>query len=86
MAGVATRHAGATKNALAAVMNASAVALFVASPQVHWREAIVLGAGAVVGGLAGVWALHRVNEKLLRLAIVAIGVALTVGLFLRPIH
>jgi uncharacterized membrane protein YfcA len=40
----------------------------------------------VVGGLAGVWALHRVNEKLLRLAIVAIGVALTVGLFLRPIH
>jgi hypothetical protein len=86
MAGLATRHAGATKNALAGVMNASAVALFVASPQVHWREAVVLGVGAIVGGLAGVWALQRVNEKALRIAIVAIGLALTVGLFLRPIH
>jgi uncharacterized membrane protein YfcA len=86
MAGVATRNAGATKNALAAVMNASAVVLFVASPQVHWRQAVVLGAGAIGGGLLGVWALHRVNERLLRLAIVAIGIALTIGLFLRPIH
>jgi hypothetical protein len=34
-------------------MNASAVALFVLSPQVHWLQALVLGAGALVGGLAG---------------------------------
>ncbi|MEO8297607.1 MAG: sulfite exporter TauE/SafE family protein [Burkholderiales bacterium] len=85
MAGLPTRNAGATKNALAAVMNASAVALFVTSPQVHWPQAIVLGAGAILGGLAGNWALHRVNETALRIAVVCIGVALTVGLFLRPI-
>lgn len=85
MAGLPTRNAGATKNALAGVMNASAVALFVASPQVHWREAVVLGVGALVGGLAGAWALHRVNEKALRIAIVGIGIALTIGLFLKPI-
>ena len=83
MAGMATRNAGATKNALAGVMNASAVALFVLSPQVHWLQALVLGAGALVGGLAGAWALHRVNERLLRMAIVALGVALTIGLFLK---
>ena len=83
MAGMATRNAGATKNALAGVMNASAVALFVLSPQVHWLQALVLGAGAMVGGLAGAWALHRVNERLLRMAIVALGVALTIGLFLK---
>ena len=85
LAGLATRNAGATKNALASVMNAAAVVLFVASPQVHWMQAVVLGAGAIVGGLAGTWALKRVNEKALRVAIVCLGVALTVGLFVRPI-
>jgi hypothetical protein len=85
MAGLPTRNAGATKNVLAGVMNASAVALFLASPQLHWLEAITLGAGAIVGGLLGSWALRRVNEKLLRIAIVCIGAALTVVLFARPI-
>jgi uncharacterized membrane protein YfcA len=66
-------------------MNASAVLLFVTSPQVHWMEAVVLGSGAILGGLMGSWALHRVNEKVLRVAIVCIGVALTVGLFVKPI-
>ena len=85
MAGLPTRSAGATKNALAGVMNASAVALFVTSPQVHWFEAIALGVGALVGGLCGSWALQRVNERTLRMVIVGIGVCLTVGLFVRPI-
>lgn len=85
IAGMPTRNAGATKNVLAGVMNASAVALFIMSPEVHWLQAVVLGASAIVGGLAGAWALHHVNEKALRIAIVALGVALTIGLFLRPI-
>ena len=83
MAGLAARNAAATKNLLAGVINASAVALFVLSPEAHWREALVLGAGAVLGGLAGSWALHRINEKLLRVLVVCIGITLTIGLFLR---
>ena len=85
MAGLQTRNAGATKNVLAGVMNASAVALFVTSPELHWREALALGAGAIVGGMLGAWALHRVNEKVLRILIVCIGIALTIGLFTKPI-
>jgi uncharacterized membrane protein YfcA len=85
MAGQSTRAAGGTKNALAGVMNASAVVLFVTSPQVHWMPACVLGAGAIAGGLAGSWALKRVNEEALRIAVVCLGGALTAGLFLRPI-
>jgi uncharacterized membrane protein YfcA len=85
LAGLPMRNAGATKNALAGVMNASAVAMLVTSPQVHWAQAVALGAGAIAGGLCGSWALHRVNDKLLRTVIVAIGVALTVGLFLKPL-
>jgi uncharacterized membrane protein YfcA len=85
MAGLPTRNASATKNALGGVMNAAAVLLFVTSPEVRWLEAVVLGIGAIIGGLMGAWALHRVNERVLRMVIVAIGVCLTIGLFLKPI-
>src|SRR5438067_351312 len=63
MAGLSARNAGGTKNVLAGVMNASAVLLFVTSPELHWRQALVLAAGAVIGGLLGTLALRRVNEK-----------------------
>ena len=85
MAGLSARNAGGTKNVLAGVMNASAVVLFITSPELHWRPALALAAGAVIGGLLGTWALRRVNEKALRVAVVCIGVALTVGLFVKPI-
>jgi len=82
-AGLTIRNAGATKNMLAAVMNASAVAIFVFSPEVRWIQAVVSCIGAVGGGILGALLLNRVNEKLLRVVVVIIGMALTVGLFLR---
>jgi hypothetical protein len=47
------RQAGATKNVLAGVMNASAVAIFAFSGEVKWTAAVALGAGAIGGGLLG---------------------------------
>jgi uncharacterized membrane protein YfcA len=85
MGGMSIRQAGATKNALASVIGLTAVIVLVNSPLMHWREALILGAGSVVGGLCGAWALHRVDERILRMWVVALGVALTLGLFLRPI-
>src|SRR5580693_3864206 len=73
IAGLPVRNAGATKNVLAAVMNASAVAIFAFSRDVHWLSAAVLGAGAVGGGLIGAWLLRRVNEKALRIGVVVLG-------------
>jgi len=81
-AGLALRNAGATKNVLAGVMNASAVAIFVFSPEVRWFAAAIAGAGAIIGGVVGGLMLQKVNERALRLVIVVIGLALTVGLFL----
>ncbi len=81
--GQSQRTAYATKNVLAAVMNASAVAIFVFSPDTHWRQAGALAVGAVIGGLFGAWTLKRVNDRILRVLVVVIGVALTIGLFVR---
>jgi len=82
-AGLAIRNAGATKNLLAGAMNFAAVTIFIFSPQVHWLQTSIACIGALIGGLAGAHMLNRVNEKLLRIVITVIGVALTVGLFLR---
>ena len=82
-AGLAIRNAGATKNLLAAVMNFSAMLIFVFSPEVHWLQMGIACVGALIGGLAGAHMLSKVNEKMLRLLVVGIGLALTVGLFLR---
>ncbi len=83
--GQSQKAAYATKNVLAAATNASAVAIFAFSRDVHWLQAVALSIGAVIGGLIGAWMLKRVNEKVLRFGVVAVGAALTVGLFLRPV-
>lgn len=83
MAGVAVRNAGATKNALAAVMNASAVVIFLFSRNVGWLQAAIVAVGAILGGIVGSLLLKRVNERALRVAVVLIGIALTIGLFIR---
>jgi uncharacterized membrane protein YfcA len=83
LAGLPVRQAGATKNALAGVMNASAVAIFVFSPDVHWPAALAVGAGAIVGGQIGAWMLKRVDERKLRVGVVVLGLVLTVALFVK---
>jgi uncharacterized membrane protein YfcA len=85
MAGVPTRNAAAIKNVLATVMNASAVLIFLTSPQLHWTAAIIVGVGATLGGVVGSWALRKIDERALRISIVCIGVFLTVGLFAKPL-
>jgi uncharacterized membrane protein YfcA len=85
-AGLAVRAAGATKNALAGVMNAAAVAIFLFTPGIPWLQVAVLCTGAVAGGYAGAQMLKRVDERLIRGFVVVLGLALTVGLFLRQGH
>jgi uncharacterized membrane protein YfcA len=82
-AGMEFRYAGATKNVLASVMNASAVVLFAFSHDVRWLYALIVAAGSIIGGQIGAWMLLRVNVKLLRVFVVVIGVVLGVGLFVR---
>jgi uncharacterized protein len=64
-------------------MNASAVAIFVFSPQVYWPQAAIACVGAAIGGVIGGHMVSRVNQNVLRVSAVLIGIALTIGLFIR---
>ena len=82
-AGIAVRAAGATKNVLSSVMNASAVAVFLFTPAIPWARVGVVCVGAIIGGFAGAKLLQRVDERLIRGFVIVLGLVLTVGLFLR---
>jgi uncharacterized membrane protein YfcA len=83
IAGLPVRLAGGTKNVLVALSNLSAAVVFALSGAVAWQQALLIGSGAMIGGYLGARALKVLPEKLLKIAIVVIGVALTAGLFVR---
>jgi uncharacterized protein len=71
---------------LAMLMNVAAVGTFVIAGLVAWPQALVLMAGAVVGGAAGIVAARRVPALWVRVFVVVAGLALTVVFFLRQGH
>jgi uncharacterized membrane protein YfcA len=82
LAGMDIRKAGTTKNILAAVMNAAAVVIFLFSRDISWPAAAIGAAASILGGLVGVRLLKYVDERKLRVAVVAIGSLLTVAMFI----
>jgi uncharacterized membrane protein YfcA len=82
-AGLAVRAALPTKNVLAAVMNAAAVAIFLFTPGIPWLRVGVVAAGAMAGGYLGALAINRIDERILRGFVIVLGVLLTIGLFVR---
>ena len=82
LSGLKLKNAGATKNVLAGVMNSSAVLIFIFLHDIAWKQALVVAIAATAGGQLGAYALPRVNERAMRICIVLLGLALTVGLLL----
>ncbi len=82
-AGLAVRHAGATKNVLAGIMNIAAVVIFIVRGHIAWGLALDQCITAIIGGYAGVAVLRRAPINVLRIAVACIGIALTVGMFAR---
>jgi uncharacterized membrane protein YfcA len=69
---------------LAALMNAAAVVTFIAAGLVHWQWTIVVAAGAIAGGYAGLHAARRVAGQIVKNFVVAVGLVLSVYFFLKP--
>ena len=83
LARMPVKNAAGTKNVLVGLSNIAAAGVFAFSGAVAWRQALALGAGSMIGGWGGALLLKRVPPLLLKIGVIAIGTALTVGLFLR---
>ncbi len=70
----------ATKNVIAAVVNAVAAVLFIAATSVAWQAAALVAGGAIAGGQLGAYLGRRLPEWLLRSVIVVGGTAVAVKL------
>lgn len=83
LARMPVRNAGATKNVLVSLSNFTAAAVFAFSGAVAWAHAAAIGAGSIIGGYLGARALQVMPERTIKIGVIAIGAALTVGLFVR---
>lgn len=83
LARMPVKNAAGTKNMLVGLSNIAAAGVLAFSGAVAWRQALALGAGSMIGGWGGALLLKRVPPLALKLGVIAIGAALTVGLFAR---
>jgi uncharacterized membrane protein YfcA len=72
----------AMKNLLAAATNGAATLFFTAAGAIRWGDGLVLGAGAVLGGLVGAAVGRRLSSRTLEMAAIAVGLVATASLIL----
>jgi uncharacterized membrane protein YfcA len=71
------------KNAFAFCINAVAALYFALQGTVSWADALVLGAGAILGGYGGAGVARRVGRGAVRRAVIVIGLVMAASLALR---
>jgi uncharacterized membrane protein YfcA len=78
-------HMNALKNLNGMCINGIAAALFITKGLVDWRLALLMAAGAVVGGYAGAGTARRVGQPAVRATVIAIGFSLSAWLLVRQL-
>jgi uncharacterized membrane protein YfcA len=73
----------ALKTLLQASINGVAVITFIIAGAVVWLQAIVMIAGAVVGGFAGAYYARKLDPRLVRGFVILVGCGLTIYFFLK---
>lgn len=71
------------KNVLSICINALAAIYFSIAGAVIWRDALIMAAGAIVGGFLGASIARRLGRTFVRRAVVVIGVVMSIALFAR---
>lgn len=73
----------ALKNLLAICINGVAAFYFIASGAVIWADVLVMTFAAIAGGYSGARLAYRLGRRFVRLAVIAIGLAMSVSLFFK---
>ena len=82
---VAIHRMIALRNYYAILINGIAAAYFIFSGAVRWPDATVLTLGQIVGSLVGARIARNLSPSTVRWVVVAIGVAMALTLFRRPV-
>ena len=73
----------AIRTLLASCINGVAVLTFVLAGAVAWPQALVMTAGAIIGGYGGAHYARRLDPQLVRRFVIAVGCGMTLYFFLR---
>ncbi|HEX7314463.1 MAG TPA: sulfite exporter TauE/SafE family protein [Pyrinomonadaceae bacterium] len=73
----------ALKNLLAICINGVAAVYFIFSGSVIWTDVLVMTFAAIVGGYSGARLAYRLGRRFVRLAVIIIGLVMSVSLFFR---
>ncbi|MCS7062357.1 MAG: sulfite exporter TauE/SafE family protein [Anaerolineae bacterium] len=71
------------KTVLAAAINGVALIVFVIQQKVVWPLAVLMAAGAVLGGYSGARLARRVNQNVVRTVVIVVGLIVSAYLFAR---
>jgi len=71
------------KNLLAILINGVAAVYFIAQGAVQWTDAAIMAVASIAGGLGGAALANRLGRRLVRQAVIAIGVAASLSLLLK---
>jgi uncharacterized protein len=74
----------AMKTLLTTFINGVALVLFIIKGIVAWHEAIVMIIGATIGGYGGAYFARRLDPRVVRWFVIAVGVVMTIYFFVRP--
>jgi len=82
--GMENIHAmNAVKSILVGVVNGVALITFIAARVIYWPQAVLMIAGAVVGGYGGAYFARRMKPAHVRAIVIAVGFAMSAYFFLR---
>jgi len=73
------------KTVLQAAINGVAVITFIIARAVVWLPALVMIAGAIVGGYGGAYFARKLDARVIRVFVILVGTSMTIYFFLRSI-
>ena len=71
------------KNLLAVLINGVAAVYFAAEGAVQWTDAALMAVASIAGGFGGAALANRLGRRLVRKAVIAIGIAASASLLLK---
>ncbi len=71
----------AVKNILVACINGVAIITFVVAGAVVWFNALIMIVGAIIGGYGGVYFARKLDQRIVRVFVIAVGCLMTIWFF-----